>query len=113
MGVRGKTNVSASTFAAIGIAAVAVLMLAGAVWQSVRVLGGISEVRSAILVHTTALEQLDERITREVKQRAGAAGAAKVAEERTIAEQAQAILAEQGNSAAPVGRPSRLSARRT
>lgn len=111
MGVRGKTDVSASTFAAIGISAVAVLMLAGALWQSLRVLGTISEIRMGQMVHTTALEQLDERITREVKQRAAVAGAEKAREERSIAEQAQAILTQQGNSAAPAGRPSRLTRR--
>lgn len=83
-----------STFIALGLSALAVLMLAGAIWQSTRVLGRISAAERDLLRYQTAVEQLDIRITREVKARAGLARAADVADERSVLEQAQATLAE-------------------
>lgn len=102
----------ASLYASIAIGTLAVLMLAGALWQAYRVLGGISAVRMALMELSTQVEQVDERLTREVKQRAGQAGAAKLADERTILDQAQAHLVAVPPSAPAAGRPSRFSARR-
>jgi len=74
---------------------------------SIRGLGGTAALRAEVLVLTTAVERADERITREVKARAGQAGADKVAEERTIAEQARAHLANPENIEVFQPRPKR------
>jgi len=99
---------SASAIIALSFGTGAVLMLAGALWATVRVTGGLSAVRMRLAELEHAHEILDSRITREVKARAGATGAQRVAEERSIAEEAQAILNEAGNSAGASARPSRL-----
>jgi len=87
--------------------AIAALLLSAALWTQVRVLGRVSEVERSLLLLVTKIEQLDERLTREVKQRAALAGAAEREDARSISEQAAAVLAREGNSAAPLGRPSR------
>ena len=76
--------------------------------MAIRGLGGISALKSEMIVLSTALEACQERITREVKTRAGLAGAAKAEEERTILEQAQEHLAEHPNVEVLGGRPKRL-----
>jgi len=101
-----------SLYIAIALNCIAVLVLLGAVWMSIRGLGGTAALRSEVLVLTTAVERADERITREVKARAGQAGADKVAEERSIAEQAAAHLANPGNVTPISERPKRPVQRR-
>ncbi len=98
--------------AAIASLFVAALLAAGACWVAVRGMGGISTIRITSAEHSARLEILDERITREVKQRAGRAGAEKVAQERTLLEEAQARLLAQANGPVVSGRPSPLHARR-
>lgn len=99
-----------SPFLALGLSALAVLMLAGAIWQSVRVLGRMSAVERDLLRYQTAVEQLDIRITREVKARAGLTRAADAADERSVLEQATAILAEADPSVTAL-RPKRTARR--
>ena len=96
-----------SLYIAIGLNVVAVFVLLGACWVSLRGVGDIAVLRSELLVLTTATERTDERITREIKARAGLAGAAKVEEERSIAEQAAAHLANPDVVALPTARPKR------
>lgn len=93
---------------AAGLSATAVFMLAGASWLHVRVLGRILAVERSLLLHTTEVEQLDTRITREVKARAGLARAADAEESRSVLEQAQAKLAEEHPSVVALARPKRV-----
>ncbi len=99
------------------IAASTILVLCGllaltACWVSVRGQGGISALRIAMKECEAGLERIDERITREVKARAGHAAAAKAEEERTILEQAAQHLQAQ-HTVVPIGtRPSPLRRRR-
>jgi len=97
---------------AIGLNGVAVLVLLGALWVTVRGMGGISALASKVMILETALEQCSERITREVKARAGLAGAEKTKEERTIAEQAVAELEKPFTPTAVEARPKRQYRRR-
>ena len=82
----------ASPIIGLAFLAIALLLLLGAFWVSLRGVGGISTLRSELMVLRTHLEQLDTRITREVKTRAGLASAEKAQEERTVLEQAEAEL---------------------
>jgi len=91
----------------ISLMAIAVLVLIGACWVAIRGLGGISALNSRVIVLTTALEACQERITREVKTRAGDASAAKRDEERTILEQAQTRLHEVATVTPLQSRPKR------
>lgn len=95
----------------VGSLAVAAALLAGAVWSSVRVLGRISHVERSLLTLVTQVEQLDERLTREVKQRAAHVRVENAEEERTIAQQAAAHLAHQGPQVVPLERPKRVRRR--
>ncbi len=99
-------------YLAIALNAIAVCVLLGALWVTVRGLGGISALRSELIVIQTGLERCDERITREVKTRAGLAGAAKADEERTILQQAQAELTNPENVEVFQLRPKRPIRRR-
>jgi len=87
--------------------AVAVLLLAGVLWRSIRVEGGISRLRMQLMELQTEVEQLDTRITREVKTRAGLSRAENAMEEKTLTEQAHAQLALPSNSVPISGRPKR------
>ncbi len=58
------------------------------------------------------LERIDERITREVKARAGHAAAAKAEEERSILDQAQQHLQNQATVVPLTPRPSPIRRRR-
>jgi len=97
---------------ALALDCIAVLALAGACWVSLRGLGGISALKSQMIVLETALEACSERITREVKARAGLAGAAKAEEERTILEQAERELRSPENVEVFQPRPKRPVRRR-
>jgi len=98
-------------FIALGLFCAALLALAAAIWLHTRVLGSISAVDRQLLRYQTEVEQLDTRITREVKARAGLARAADAADERSIVEQSQSILAEQGPSVVALERPKRRARR--
>ena len=74
--------------------------------MAVRGMGGITALRQRVIMLETTLEALDTRITREVKTRAGLAGAEKAAQERTINEEAVTYLQQQQP---PPGRPARPS----
>lgn len=80
--------------------------------MSVRGLGGITALTQRVIVLETTLEALDTRITREVKTRAGLAGAAKAAEERTINEEAITYLQTQQPPPGRAARPSPAVRRR-
>lgn len=97
---------------ALAMNCVAVLVLLGALWVSVRGLGGISALKSQLIVLETALEACTERITREVKARAGLAGAEKAKDERNILQQAQDELTIPDNVAPFQERPKRPIRRR-
>lgn len=79
--------------------------------MSLRGVGGMSTLRSEVIVLATRLEAVDERLTREVKQRAANVGVAKREEEASLMQQAQTILANQAAPAAPQ-RPTRRVMRR-
>lgn len=97
---------------AAGLSAVAFLVLAAAVWMHGRVLGRISAVERDHLRYQTAVEQLDVRITREVKARAGLARAEAAQEERSLVQQAQDHLAEPAGNVTPLTRrPSPITGR--
>lgn len=88
------------------------LLALGACWVSARGVGGMSTLRIAVKECEAGLERIDERITREVKARAGNIAAAKAEEERTILEQAAQHLQAQ-HTVVPIGtRPSPLRRRR-
>lgn len=92
---------------------VALLLLLGACWVSVRGMGGITALRQRVILLETTLEALDTRITREVKTRAGLAGAEKVAEAKSLNEEASAYLALQtAPPATRLARPSPMIRRR-
>lgn len=93
------------TYTAIALNAIAICVLLGAFWVSIRGMGSISVLRSEFIVLQTSLERCDERITREVKTRAGLAGAAKAEEERTILQQAEAELSIPDTVVPIQGRP--------
>ncbi len=88
------------------------LLAFGACWVAVRGLGGISALRIAVKECEAGLERIDERITREVKGRAGRAAADKAAEEQTLQEQAVAHLHSQPQLVPATGRPSAVRRRR-
>lgn len=96
-----------SAWISLALLAIAVLVLLGACWVAVRGLGGISTLRSEVMVLRTGLERCDERITREVKTRAGDASAVKREEDRTILEQAHDRLADIANVVPLDTRPKR------
>jgi len=89
------------------LAGVAVLALFGALWVVARGAGRIAQVRSDLLVLVTQVEQLDTRITREVKTRAGLTRAESTLEDKSVIEQAQAILAKENPPLAFPERPKR------
>lgn len=86
---------------------VAVLALFGALWVVARGAGKLSLLRSDLLVLVTQVEQLDVRITREVKTRAGLSRAENTQEDKSVVEQAQAILAKENPPLAFPERPKR------
>jgi len=96
---------------AIMLNIVAVLALAGAVWLSLRGVGTIAAVKSDLLVLSTAVERADERITREVKARSGAAGAAERLEAKSLEEEARGYLQDGAAPVIPLRRPSPLRRR--
>ncbi len=96
---------------AFAMLAIASILLACALWAHTRVLGRISHVERSLLLLVTKIEQLDERLTREVKQRAANARAENVEDERTIAEQAREHLAREGAVVVPLARPTRIRRR--
>lgn len=100
-----------SSLLALGLFAAAVFLLAIAVWMHVRVLGRVLAVERDHMRYQTAVEQLDIRITREVKARAGLARAESVEEDRSIREQSEAILAKQPAPVVPLVRPGLRSRR--
>jgi len=79
--------------------------------MQIRVLGKVSEVRRSLLEYQTAVEQLDTRITREVKARAGLKRAEDAADERNLLQQAQDTLALNAHVAPPTARPSPIQRR--
>ena len=91
---------------------VALLLLLGACWVAVRGMGGISRLRQDVIVLQTTLEALDTRITREVKTRAGLAGAEVARQERSINEEAVTYLQQAVQPAARTARPSPALRRR-
>ena len=92
---------------AVTLPALAVLLSATAVIMHIRVLGSVSKVNRELLEYKTAVEQLDTRITREVKSRAGLQRAADAADERSLAQMAQDTLELNASVAAPRVRPKR------
>jgi len=88
------------------------LLALGACLVAIRGLGGISTLRIGQKECEAALERLDERITREIKQRAGRASAEKAEDERTLMAQAQDHIREQANVMPLVRRPSPVLRRR-
>jgi len=88
------------------------LLAVGACWASIRGMGGISALRIAVKECEAGLERIDERITREVKSRAGTAAAVKAEEERSILDQATKHLQEQATVVPMTARPSPLRRRR-
>jgi len=102
----------ASEIIGITLSAAAVLVLLGACWVALRGLGGISALRIGHNELQAGLERIDERITREVKTRAGLARAELAIEEADIATQAQQVLAVQAPNVTQMPRPSRVRARR-
>jgi len=98
-------------YTAVGTLAVAGALFIGALWSSLRVLGRISAVERSLLVLVTQIEQLNERLTREVKQRAAQVRVDNAEEERSISQQAADHLALVPAPSAPAGRPSRLRRR--
>jgi len=97
---------------AFGLSAAAVFLLAAAIWMHARVLGRISAVEREHLRYQTAVEQLDIRITREVKARAGLARAEQAQDERSVLDQASAHLADLPANVAPLlRRPSPVTGR--
>ncbi len=80
--------------------------------MSVRGMGGISALRISQKELEAGLERIDERITREVKGRAGRAAAEKADDERTLLQQAQAELTLPAPVTQLHARPSRLLRRR-
>jgi hypothetical protein len=102
---------SLALFAA-GLSALAFIVLAAAVWMHGRVLGRISAVERDHLRYQTAVEQLDIRITREVKARAGLARAETAEQERSMEQQARDHLAEPATNVTPLKRrPSPITGR--
>jgi len=93
---------------ASALTASAIFLLVAALIAHARVLGRISEVERSLLLLVTRIEQLDERLTREVKQRAALAGAAEREDQRSIAQQASEVLAKEGPSVVPLARPKRF-----
>jgi len=89
------------------LAGVAVLALFGALWVVARGAGRLALVRSDLLVLVTQVEQLDTRITREVKTRAGLSRAEGALEDKSVVEQAQAILAKENPPLEFPARPKR------
>jgi len=85
-----------SIWFASGLLAVAVCLLFAALWVVVRGQGKITLLRGDLILLTTQVENLDTRITREVKTRAGLSRAEKAEEDRSVEEQAQALLREAG-----------------
>jgi len=79
---------------------------------AVRGLGGISALRIAQKELEAGLERVDERITREVKSRAGRAAAEKAEDERTLLQQAQEHLTIVPAQPPVAARPSPLRRRR-
>lgn len=75
--------------------------------MAIRGLGGISALQSRQIVLTTRVEAIDERITREVKTRAGLASATKREEEASVLEQATQLLAAGDNVTRLPERPKR------
>lgn len=88
------------------------LLALGACWVAVRGLGGISALRIAVKECEAGLERIDERITREVKARAGHSAAAKAEEERTLLDRATAHLKAEPTVVPISARPSPLRRRR-
>jgi len=97
-----------STWIGAALAGVAVFLLAAALWSHIRVLGGITTVRQSLMVLQTAVEQLDLRLTREVKTRAALASVEKAAEEKSVGEEARAILNAEATVVPLSGRPKRI-----
>jgi len=97
-----------STYLGLALLAIAVLLLLGACWVSLRGVGGISTLRIALKETQAGLERVDERITREVKTRAGNTRAEIAAEEKDVAQQAAQILAQEPIVVPMRSRPSRL-----
>ena len=89
------------------LSGIAVLMLFGALWVVARGSGRLAVLRSDLLVLVTQVEQLDTRITREVKTRAGLSRVESAAEEKTVVEEAEAILQGQNLTLPFPARPKR------
>jgi len=100
------------TIAASTVLVLCALLALGACWVSVRGMGGISALRIQQKELEAGLERIDERITREVKARAGRAAAEKVEDERTLLQQAQEQLTLPTTVTPLHARPSPLLRRR-
>ena len=101
-----------ATLVASGLSAAAFIVLAAAIVMHGRVLGRISAVERDHLRYQTAVEQLDVRITREVKARAGLVRAEAAREERTLVDQARDHLTEPAPNVIPLTRrPSPITGR--
>lgn len=96
-----------SAWVSLSLLAIAVFVLLGACWVAIRGLGGIQALKSEQIVLRTALEACQERITREVKTRAGDASAAKREEDRSVLQQAADHLNLPDNVAPLQARPKR------
>jgi len=100
-----------STYIGATLAGVAVFLLTAALWTHIRVLGRITTLRQAQMLIETTLEQLDVRLTREVKTRAALVGVEKAAEEKSIGDEARSILAAEATVVPLSGRPKRFMRR--
>jgi len=85
----------------------AALLAGGALWSWIRVQGSISLARIAVMELNSKVEQLDIRITREVKTRAGQTRTEAALDDKSILEQAHLLLDGNGAPAQPPGRPKR------
>lgn len=97
-----------STYVASGLLALAVLMLFAGLWVVARGAGRISLLRSDLIVLSTQVEALDARITREVKTRAGLTRVAEGKDEKTLADEALAILNKDQHPLPFPARPKRI-----
>ena len=100
------------TAAAASMLALSVFLLLGACWVSLRGMGGISALRIHLKETQATLERIDERITREVKSRAGIAAAEKRDDEKTLLQQAHEQLTVPATNVEQLRRPSAVKRRR-
>lgn len=100
--------VTISTYTAAAFLTVALFLLAGALYSFIRGAGGITALRQQMIIHDTALEALDVRLTREIKTRAGLSRSADAEETKDVTDEAKAILAAQSPVLPFPARPKRI-----